>query len=290
MTAAPPTAPAPAPPREEGRAGAGRHRAGRRRSAKPVALVGSATALVVAAAAYFHFGPLGRHTSPTDSAAGHFAPDSADGVHPGAGPTSQGESRRVASIPGLGPAILSAIPHTARQIVLASGHGIHSSDTTVTLWTKGDDGGWRPGTPWPAHNALRGWTRNHHVNDLHSPIGVFTLSDAGGLKRNPGTRLPYHRSNGFDVGGTGFHGEALNGSFDYVVAIDYNRVPGTSPLDGQQPMGTNRGGGIWIHVDHGGPTHGCVSLSEQHMTQLLRALNPKDHPVIVMGDRGSLAK
>lgn len=62
------------------------------------------------------------------------------------------------------------------------------------------------------------------------------------------------------VSGEGFDGEQLEGSFDYVVAIDYNRTPGVTPLDQERPLGQERGGGIWIHVDHGGPTQGCVSL------------------------------
>lgn len=44
-----------------------------------------------------------------------------------------------------------------------------------------------------------------------------------------------------------------------------------------------------MHVDHGGPTHGCVSVSAVHMIELLRTLDPADHPVIVMGDAASLA-
>ena len=52
---------------------------------------------------------------------------------------------------------------------------------------------------------------------------------------------------------------------------------------------TAEGGGIWFHVDHGGPTHGCVSLSRPHMRALLRALDPALHPVVVMGDAASLA-
>ena len=91
------------------------------------------------------------------------------------------------------------------------------------------------------------------------------------------------------AGGVGFDGEPLDAAFDYVIAIDYNRVAGTSPLDGTQPLGANRGGGIWVHVDHGGPTHGCVSIPAARMVDLLRTLLPADHPVIVMGDRASLA-
>jgi L,D-peptidoglycan transpeptidase YkuD (ErfK/YbiS/YcfS/YnhG family) len=75
-----------------------------------------------------------------------------------------------------------------------------------------------------------------------------------------------------------------------VIAIDYNREPGTSPLDWTRPLGAGRGGGIWIHVDHGGPTHGCVSIAERHLKDLLRALDPALHPVVVMGDHASLAR
>lgn len=61
-------------------------------------------------------------------------------------------------------------------------------------------------------------------------------------------------------------------------------------MNGAVPMGANRGMGIWIHVDHGGPTHACVSIAKAHMKQLLRVLNPADHPVVVMGDAASLAR
>jgi L,D-peptidoglycan transpeptidase YkuD (ErfK/YbiS/YcfS/YnhG family) len=51
-----------------------------------------------------------------------------------------------------------------------------------------------------------------------------------------------------------------------------------------------RGGGIWLHVDHGGPTHGCVSIAEEHMKELLLTLDPDLHPVVVMGDARSLTR
>ncbi|MFI6486906.1 L,D-transpeptidase family protein [Streptomyces sp. NPDC050564] len=194
-----------------------------------------------------------------------------------------------APLPGLGPATLAEIPGNARQVVLVTGRGKDSPRSRVVLYRR-TGAGWQPGATWPAHNALRGWTDDHHAGDLRSPIGVFGLTDAGGLRPDPGTDLPYDRSGGFAVGGTGFEGEPLAGSFDYVVAIDYNHRPGTSPLDWTRPLGAGKGGGIWLHVDHGGPTHGCVSLAREHMKELLRALDPGRHPVIVMGDAESLAR
>lgn len=194
-----------------------------------------------------------------------------------------------ADLPGLGPRTLAEIPDNARQVVVVTGNDKNSPKSQVVLYRRTGDG-WAAGQTWAAHNALRGWTGDHRAGDLRSPIGVFTLSDAGGLLADPGTKLPYDRSGGFTIGGTGFEGEPLAGSFDYVVAIDYNRKRGTSPLDWTRPLGAGRGGGIWLHVDHGGPTHGCVSLEKQHMKELLLTLDPALHPVIVMGDATSLAR
>ena len=114
------------------------------------------------------------------------------------------------------------------------------------------------------------------ADDLKSPTGVFGLTDAGGRLADPGALLPYDEQPGFTVSGEGFFGEPLEGSFDYVVAINYNREPGTTPLDRTRPMGEERGGGIWIHVDHGGPTQGCVSLPENRMRQLLTLFRSGD--------------
>ncbi|NYI05872.1 L,D-transpeptidase family protein [Allostreptomyces psammosilenae] len=202
------------------------------------------------------------------------------------------ESRPVlpSSLPGLGPDTLADVPPEARQAVVVTGEDIDSPRSTVVLYERTEDG-WAAGEPWPAHNALRGWTDDHRLGDLRSPIGVYTLSDAGGLLAAPeGTRLPYTHSGAFTISGTGFEGEPLEGSFDHVIAIDYNRVPGTSPLDWTRPLGEEKGGGIWLHVDHEGPTQGCVTVSEEHMAELLRRLDPAKHPIVVMGDAASLAR
>ncbi|MFF1637510.1 L,D-transpeptidase family protein [Streptomyces sp. NPDC058246] len=192
-------------------------------------------------------------------------------------------------LPGLGPKTWAVVPAKTRQAVVVTGRGRNSPISTVVLYER-TEAGWRAGARWPAHNALKGWTDRHRAGDLRSPVGVYTLTDAGGLMPDPGTRLPYDRSGAFSAPGTGFEGEPLTGSFDYVIAIDYNREPGTSPLDWTRPLGAARGGGIWLHVDHGGPTHGCVSLRKDHMRELLRALDPGREPVVVMGDAASLRR
>ncbi|MFI0775703.1 L,D-transpeptidase family protein [Streptomyces sp. NPDC021212] len=210
-------------------------------------------------------------------------------------------AERVDDLPGLGPRTRAEVPRDAEQVVVVTGSGRDASRSTVVLYERsaaeektGDAGGrpaWRAGPSWTAHNAARGWTEHHRQGDLRSPVGVFGLTDGGGKLPDPGTRLSYdHAEQGFTISGTGAEGEPLAGAFDYVVAINYNRKAGTSPRDWTRPLGEDRGGGIWFHVDHDGPTQGCISLSKPHMRKLLRTLDPARHPVVVMGDAGSLAR
>ncbi|WP_240977798.1 L,D-transpeptidase family protein [Knoellia koreensis] len=191
-----------------------------------------------------------------------------------------------ASLP-LSPAVAAKVPATSTQVVLVEGTGIDSNKATVRLLQR--DSGWVEKGSWSAHVGKSGWSANHREGDLRTPIGVFTLSDAGGRLADPGAALPYHRSNAFQAPAPspGF-GDSDIDAFDYVVAIDYNRVPGRSPLDWTRPKGMGAGGGIWLHVDRGGPTHGCVALPKAAMKLLLTELDPKRRPVVVMGPSDSL--
>ena len=201
----------------------------------------------------------------------------------------QATSQLPRELPGLGPNTLAQLPADANQVIIVTGTGINAPTATVVLWQRTPEG-WQAGPNWPAHNGFAGWSVDHQDNDLRTPIGVYTLTDAGGLLADPGSKLPYHQGNGFYLSGRGLDGEPLAGAFDYVIAINYNRVPGKTPLDWTMPLGAQRGGHIWFHVDHGGPTHGCVSLPEDDLITLLRTLDPALNPVVVMGDSGSLAQ
>lgn len=148
------------------------------------------------------------------------------------------------TLPNLGPHTLAEVPATANQVVEVLGDDVNSPLSKVILFQR-TDAGWQASPAWAAHNAAHGWVVNHLNGDLRSPIGVFGLTDAGGLRPDPGSKLAYDQSHGFTISGTGFAGEPLKGSFDYVVAINYNRKPGTTPLDWTMPMGAAHGTGIW---------------------------------------------
>ncbi|MER5886048.1 hypothetical protein ABT160_19690 [Streptomyces sp. NPDC001941] len=207
------------------------------------------------------------------------------------GSAGRSAPRPSGSLPALGARTAAQVPATAQQAVVVTGEAPDSARNTVQRYQRDPGGGWKPvGNPWQGHNALKGWTDHHVQGDLRSPIGVFALTDAGGRLADPGGKLPYDHNPHFVASGTGSQGEPLAGAFDYVVAINYNRKPGTTPLDWTRPLGAKRGGGIWFHVDHQGPTQACVSLEKPHMAELLRWLDPARHPVVVMGDASALGR
>jgi L,D-peptidoglycan transpeptidase YkuD (ErfK/YbiS/YcfS/YnhG family) len=191
-----------------------------------------------------------------------------------------------AHIPGVGERLWQRVPVGTRQIVTVYGEGKNSPDSTLVLYEKHGTV-WEEVGRWPAHNGKRGWSTDHQENDERTPVGVFTLSDAGGVLDDPGTRLPYTQDEQAFTSPYWWD-EAHWHDFDYVIAINYNRVPGNRPDDPTRPLGQSKGGGIWLHVDHGDGTLGCVSVPGSAMEYLLRTLDPKDRPVVVMGDRADL--
>ncbi|WP_051183572.1 L,D-transpeptidase family protein [Streptomyces sp. HGB0020] len=188
-------------------------------------------------------------------------------------------------IPGIGDRLHRRIPADSGQVLAVYGDGRESARSTAVLYTK-HGGIWSRERGWPAHNGRKGWTTDHHEDDLRSPVGVFTLSDAGGVLADPGSRLPYTHDASFAA--PHWWAKSHWHDFDYVIAIDYNRLKGTPPDDPTRPQGDEKGGGIWLHLDHGSGTSACISLSKAAMQYLLRTLDPHLHPVVVMGDRANL--
>ncbi|MCX3062618.1 L,D-transpeptidase family protein [Streptomyces beihaiensis] len=204
-----------------------------------------------------------------------------------AGGAQSDKARTVAPgrIPGVGERYWQQIPDDTRQAVVVYGDGKNSGNATIALYTK-SGGSWKKQRDWSGHNGKKGWTTDHHEGDRRSPVGVFTLSDAGGVLADPGAKLPYTRSAAFRAPRT--WSTSYWHDFDYVIAIDYNRVKGTPPNDPTRPQGQSKGGGIWLHMDHGSGTSGCVSQSRANMAYLLKTLDPAQHPVVVMGDKADL--
>jgi L,D-peptidoglycan transpeptidase YkuD (ErfK/YbiS/YcfS/YnhG family) len=200
-------------------------------------------------------------------------------------PQKQARTVDLKRIPDVGDRLQKQIPANSRQVVAVYGEGKDAADSTIVLYTKSGST-WDKTSSWEGHNGKKGWTTNHREGDKRSPVGVFTLSDAGGVLADPGAQLPYTRSASFQA--PRYWAKSHWHDFDYVIAIDYNRVKGTSPNDPTRPQGQSKGGSIWLHMDHGSGTSACVSLPKSGMEYLLRTLDPDQHPVVVMGDKADL--
>lgn len=208
---------------------------------------------------------------------------------PGAATTKTTGPAHSVPVPGLGPETAAQIPAETSQVLVASGPDASSDTGTLSFYTFAD-GAWKKHKTFDIHNGKNGWLADRREGDKTTPAGVFTLTDAGGYRQDPGTNLPYIQDDRLPSSATVAYGPEYDRVFDYIIAIDYNRVPGTPPTDRTRPLGWDKGGGIWLHLDHDSGTSGCVTLKEKDLTWLLETIDPEAHPRIAMGPESQLQK
>ena len=206
---------------------------------------------------------------------------------------TEADATRVASLTdpatGLGTETAAQIPEETDQVLVASGADDEATTTHLSLWERDGDG-WKRTAQMTGRNGANGWKEDRREGDRTTPAGVFTLSDAGGYLEDPGSQLPYYRDEGLRSGAEAVYGDGYANVFDYVIAIDYNRKTGVAPTENTRPLGWDAGGKIWLHVEHGSPTRGCVALDEEDMQMLLTTLDPDAAPHIAMGSQEFLAQ
>lgn len=151
-----------------------------------------------------------------------------------------------------------------------------------------------------ANGVVPGSTRKQGTDT--TPAGTYTLTQAFGIKPNPGSAMPYHLVTADDwwvednyskyyntmrqasLGGfdTSLPESDVNGSehlinhpgqYNYVVVINFNMNPAVP----------YRGAGIFLHVADGYPTAGCVSVPQTTLVGILKWLRPDQHPRIAIG-------
>jgi L,D-peptidoglycan transpeptidase YkuD (ErfK/YbiS/YcfS/YnhG family) len=145
-----------------------------------------------------------------------------------------------------------------------------------------------------------------------TPTGVYDIVSAFGRKPNPGTRLEYRSVDRDDAwtynprvprtyniyqdvnrswksyGGYVEELWDMGMQYDYVAVLDFNlpRGPITTNTRGvrvtDEPGNFQRGGGIFLHVDNGNKTAGCIAVEKSVMRELLTWLDPQASPAIVI--------
>jgi L,D-peptidoglycan transpeptidase YkuD (ErfK/YbiS/YcfS/YnhG family) len=125
-----------------------------------------------------------------------------------------------------------------------------------------------------------------------TPRGSYPLTGAFGRLADPGTKMPYFKTDKYDwwdsnsssptynqhvrratsPGGPSENLYSAGSVYDYAAVIGYNRqqVPGA-------------GSAFFLHVSNSRSTGGCVAVSRKNMAWLLRWMNPAKNPWIRIG-------
>jgi L,D-peptidoglycan transpeptidase YkuD (ErfK/YbiS/YcfS/YnhG family) len=191
-----------------------------------------------------------------------------------------------------------AVPSETTQLITV--HAVRRKTTYATLRTwRRVDGCWTAvAGPFSARVGRSGLRVNRREGDGTTPIGIFPIgSRMYGNEQNPGVRFRYTRLrcgdwwvedpsspayNTFQRIGCGrrppFRTTTPDMSKDttayaYLAVIEFN----------MNPIVRGRGSGIFLHVQTGSATNGCVSLRRAQLLRVLRWLSPRASPRIAIG-------
>ena len=178
--------------------------------------------------------------------------------------------------------------------VLASGYGTTSA--TLTAYQR-QEGGWQQVFgPWRAELGYRGFAPpgQKREGDGRTPSGSFGFGFFFGVDADPGVRFGFRPVTGPNIvwdddpasplynqwvddttANPGAAPEPMDNTpaYNYGAVIAYNTGPTVA----------GAGSAIFLHVSTGGPTAGCVSVPVDELLEVLRWLDPAQHPRIVMG-------
>src|SRR5699024_11482031 len=115
-----------------------------------------------------------------------------------------------------------------------------SEESTMSFY-RFEDEEWTKLKTFSTHNGSNGWLKDRHEGDSTTPIGVFTLSDAGGYRPDPGTELPYTQDDHLPSSATVAHGPHYASAYDYIIANGHNRVARSRPTAARRTTGWGRG-------------------------------------------------
>lgn len=198
------------------------------------------------------------------------------------------------------PVASAAPPEQADQVITVSVASSTSTTGVLEAWERRGGTFTRVRGPLPVYVGEEGVGLASERRS-RTPRGVFTVTEAFGRARDPGSALPYTRVSlshwwvsdvrsrhynamrvcrpGASCGFRQSKSEQLGAidAYEYAIVIDYNR----------EPIVAGRGSAFFLHVTEGKPTQGCISMPESDMKWLLRWLDPSAQSVISInvGDR-----
>ena len=180
---------------------------------------------------------------------------------------------------------------SASRVVVVAASRLHTTHATARTYERAGGGWRRVRAAMPARLGYAGLrsVAARHEGDRTTPIGVFGFVYGFGSRPDPGLRGLAWRRLGPGAcwsGARADYNRWVSGracgprdenlwasaarAYRYAVVIDFNY---RRPVYG-------RGSGIFLHVQTGRPTHGCVSLRQRDLLAVLRWLRPDTRIVI----------
>lgn len=193
------------------------------------------------------------------------------------------------------PAEAAQLPNTGLTTQIITVYAASPTDTTATLkaWA-------RDGNTWHVvYGPMTAFVGSQGIGQASettskTPAGTWGLTESFGIQADNGTRLPFFQVDAQDwwvsdanspmynthqrcaVGtcpfneGAGERLQAAGTAYNHAVVIDYNR----------SPVVPGAGSAFFLHVSTGRPTAGCVSIPADQLDNIMRWLDPAQHPEI----------
>lgn len=199
--------------------------------------------------------------------------------------------------------LVAPAPAASQQLITVQAETTRSTYATARTWTR-VDGCWTSvGGPYTARVGRNGVRANKREGDGSTPAGTFPIGDRMyGNSPSPGASYPYVRLRCGDWWVEDSKSPAYNTfqrvgcgrrppfkvttpdmstsprAYAHLAVIEYN----------MHPVVPGRGSGIFLHVQIGKATSGCISLRRPALVHVLRWLDPHALPQIAIGTTDSL--
>jgi L,D-peptidoglycan transpeptidase YkuD (ErfK/YbiS/YcfS/YnhG family) len=209
----------------------------------------------------------------------------------------------------LGAALAASCPSNlpsapaGRQLITVEAASTRTTYARLQTWKRAGKCWVSADGPFSARVGRNGVSSNRREGDGTTPTGTYAIgATMYGNSANPGVRYRYRRLRcgdwwsedpasptyntfqhvtcgkppPFKIKTSGMWQQPV--AYAHLAVIEFN----------MRPVVPGRGSGIFLHAQTGGPTNGCISLRRDALVRVLRWLEPKATPRIVIGTRAQL--
>lgn len=186
---------------------------------------------------------------------------------------------------------------SATRVLTYVARSYSSTSGTLQAWSKSASGGWvKYGPAIHAWGGSDGLTTHMSESRSATQVGSFSMTQSFGYYSNPGTSLPYFKTQpddwwisqkgrlynthqrcsshcSFTLGSPNEHLYYETPDYNYAVVININTSPAVYP----------DGSAVFLHVTEGKPTAGCISIPQSNLVTIMKWLTPSTHPRILIG-------